>query len=686
MESKARNRVALFALGVIVLCAAIGARLLQLQVFRSDELEAQARRQHQQMIEIGGERGAILDRNGRDLAISVATSSLFAHPPRVQDPARAARALSAAIDVPESKILEKLRSDSPFVWLKRRLDPRAARAVEALPLPIGPGKPFGLESEAKRFYPQGSLAAQVVGFANIDQVGLEGIEQAFNETLRSDTTAYLAVRDGRGGMVLRLARPPSKLSEDVVVTLDLGLQHVVERELERTFVESGARAAAAILIDPATGQILALANRPTADPNRFGEATTEGKRNRAVVDMYEPGSTFKVVTAAAALDLGTVTPERPFDCQNGAIQVASARIRDHHPYGVLSVREILEKSSNVGIIKVGRTIPPARFDEYVRRFGFGKRTGLELPGEQRGMFTPLERWSALTPASMAMGQEIAVTALQTASAIATVANDGVRVPPRIVLGTRDAEGAFHPAPAPEPVRVISIETARTLRGILEGVVARGTGQRAAVPGYRIAGKTGTAQKVDPHGGYSHTQFMASFVGFGPADAPRIAGIVLLDSPSLGGYYGGQVAAPAFGRIFADALAYLRVAPDTCPPAAEEAPSPDRLVAEARSSKPAAGDAEEEAPRVPIATAPGQVPDVLELSLREAVAALAAHGYRARVEGQGTVLAQAPPPGTPLAPGRLCSLRLGARESAPPSEPETKPVLTASRDLRRRRGR
>lgn len=664
LETTVRGRVALFALGVAVLAAAIGARLLQLQVFRADELAAKAARQHEQMIDIGGGRGAILDREGRELAVSVATSSLFAHPQRVQDRPRAARLLARVLEMPESKILEKLRSEAPFVWIRRRLDPQTAKAVEALPLPVGPGKPFGFETEGKRFYPQGALAVQVVGFANIDQEGVEGIEKVFDETLRGDAAKYLAVRDGRGGMVLQLAKAPSKTPEDVVLTLDLALQHIVERELDVAFRESGARSAAAILLDPATGHVLALANRPTADPNRYGEAKPEQKRDRAVVDQYEPGSTFKVITAAAALETGTVTPERLFDCQNGAIQIAGHRIRDHHPYGTLSVRQILEESSNVGMIKVGRTISPARFDEYVRRFGFGARTGIELPGEQQGMVTPLRRWSALTGASLSIGQEVAVTALQLASAIATVANDGVRVPPRIVLGTRDSSGSLRPLPGPEPERVISTATARTLRGILEGVVARGTGRKAAVPGYRIGGKTGTAQKVDARGGYSHSQFVASFAGFGPAENPRLAGIVVLDSPAGGVYYGGQVAAPVFGRILADALACLRVAPDECAPIPAEAePSgsakrrPETLLARKDEEQAAADDA-------PVATGPGQVPDVRGLSLREAVVALADRNYGARVEGSGVVLAQAPPPGAAVAAGVVCSIRLGA----PPEPP------------------
>jgi cell division protein FtsI (penicillin-binding protein 3) len=693
VESLTRTRVAIFTVAVALLALAVAARLVELQVLRADEMKSQARRQHEQMVEIGGERGAVLDRAGRELAVSVATSSLFAHPARVADPRRAARLLSGVLDVPESRIYDRLRSDAPFVWLKRRMDPTMTRAVQALPLPVGKGKPFGLEDEGKRFYPQGELAVHVVGIANIDQHGVEGIERVFDEELQGDSSRYLAVRDGRGGTVLQLVQPASKVPQDVVLTLDLDLQHIVERELDRAVDETGARSASAVLLDPATGHVLALANRPTANANRYGDSTAEEKRDRAVVDQYEPGSTFKVITASTALELGTVTPEQLIDCQHGSITIAGTKIKDHNPYGVLSVREILEKSSNVGAIKIGRTIPHERFDEFIRKFGFGRRTGIELPGESAGMITPIKRWSAISPASMAMGQEIAVSALQVVSAFAAVANGGVRVPPRIVLGKRDAFGKFTPDTAPEPVRVLSERTARTMVGILEGVVGHGTGTKSAVPGYRLAGKTGTAQKVVGKT-YSHTQFVASFAGFGPVDAPRIAGILVLDTPSGGFYYGGQVAAPAFGRIMADALTYLRVPPDEDPlPPPDSKPAP----ATAKLAKKKAAEDEDGPPALPdapVATGPGQVPDLRGLSLRESVVTLSARGYRAHVSGSGTVLEQLPPPGSPLGEGGVCEIRLGAPSderavpSAKPAAPAAapKPLVASVRAPARRKAR
>jgi cell division protein FtsI (penicillin-binding protein 3) len=673
MEPMLRSRAALLSLGVALFVCLLGARIVSLQLFDAEHYRTLARRQHEQLVEVGGRRGAILDRSGRELAASVATSSLFAHPFRVPDPARAARLLAPVLELPEGKLLEKLKSDSPFVWLRRRIDPRTERRIAELDLPVGPGQPFGFETEGKRFYPQGAVAVQVVGFANIDQKGVEGIEQAFDRQLQGGTESYLAVRDGRGGAVMQLVRPSSREPEDVVLTIDLVLQHVVERELDRAMEETRAKSAIAILLDPATGEVLALANRPTADPNRYGQSDPEARRDRAVTDLYEPGSTFKVITVAAALDRGTVTPHQHFDCQNGSITIAGKKIEDVHAYGSLSVREILENSSNVGVIKIGRTMPREVFREDLVRFGFGRRTGIELPGERAGQLTPVRQMSALSPASMAMGYEMGVTALQVVSAVSAVANDGILVPPRIVRGTRRGGGPLVAvADPPEPRRVIGSGTARVLTEMLEGVVLRGTGQKAAVPGYRMAGKTGTARKVVPGHGYSRSEFVSSFVGFAPVTDPRLVGIVVLDTPRGGMYYGGLVAAPVFSRILADGLAHLRVRGDEDPWKPIEKPEV------ASKKKHEAAPVEEPFER--LETAEGQVPDLRGLDMRSAVASLAGRGYRARVEGSGLVLGQAPAPGAPLTPGGTCHIVLGVHE--PPEEP--KPAVVAA--ARSRKGR
>lgn len=666
MQGLLRTRVAFVVLAVAVLAAGVVARLLHLQVFDAESLRARAGRQHRQTIEVAGHRGAILDRNGRELAVSVSTQSLYAHPWRVEQKERAARLLAPLIGRTEAAILEKLRGDDPFVWLAKRLDPVTARAVAALPIPIGKGKPFGFEEEPKRFYPQGSLGIHVVGFADADQKGIEGIEKTFDPTLQGDSSRYLALRDGRGGALLQLIRPPAHVSRDVTLTIDLVLQHIVERELDRAMDETGATAASAVLLDPSNGQVLAMANRPTADPARYGQRGAEARRNRAVTDLYEPGSTFKVIAASAAIDQGTVTAESRFNC--APVTIAGHTFRDVHRHGILSVREIVQESSNNGMVQVGRTLAKDVFRDYVVRFGFGRRTGIELPGERHGTVTKVAQMSALSIPEMSTGYEVGVTPLQMAAAIGAVAHEGVWIPPRIVLGTRGADGTFDASAAPESRRVISPRAAATMADILESVVVKGTGQKAQVPGYRIAGKTGTAHKVAPRGGYSTSEYYSSFAGFGPKTRPRLAGIVVLDTPRGGFYFGGLVAAPVFGRILADALAYLRVPPDDDPWAIREE---ERRVAEEKAAKTAAAERkrrargssrtaqeEKEVAEAPVPTGPGFVPDLRGKSLRDAVVRINAMGWRARAEGEGWVVETVPPAGTPLDAGQTCTLRLG----------------------------
>ena len=355
-QSPIRNRV--FVVAAVVACAAVAvaARLGDLQILKADALRSQARRQHQQVIEIGGRRGSIVDRRGREFAVSITTQSLYAHPPRLRkDADRAARLLAPYLARPESELRALLVSDAPFVWLKRRLDPTISRAIAGLdPKLIYKGGPIDFQEEPKRFYPQGSLGVHVVGFADVDQRGREGIESTFDDALQGDSTKYLAARDARDKTILQLLRPPAKRSHDVVLTIDLVLQHVVEREIDRAMVETGAKAASAVLLDPRTGQILALANRPTFDPGASGKSPAEARRNRAVTDTFEPGSTFKIVSASAALEQGKVTPEQRFNC--AAYTAAGKTYTDVHKYGVLSVREILEHSSNVGMVQIGRTL------------------------------------------------------------------------------------------------------------------------------------------------------------------------------------------------------------------------------------------------------------------------------------------------------------------------------------------
>ena len=707
-QSSIRNRVFVVAAAVAFAAVAVAARLGDLQVLKADVLAAQARRQHQQVIEIGGRRGSIVDREGREFAVSITTRSLYAHPPRLRkDADRAARLLAPYLGRTESELRALFLSDVPFVWLKRRLDPATSRAVANLdPRLIYKGGPIDFQDEPKRFYPQGPLGVHIVGFADVDQKGLEGIEATFDDALQGDSTKYLAARDARGQMLLQPLRPPAKRSHDVVLTIDLVLQHVVERELDRAMEETGAKAASAIVLDPKTGQILALANRPTIDPRTAAKGAAEARRNRAITDSLEPGSTFKVISASAALEQGTVTPEQRFNC--ASYTVAGKSYTDVHKYGVLSVREILEHSSNVGMVQVGRTLPREILRDTIVRFGFGRKTGVELPAERNGNITSLARMSATSPAAMSIGYEIEVTPLQLAQAYGALANEGLLVPARIVLGTRDEDGHFVAAEHPEPRRVISARTAVTMTNMMEGVVLRGTGGNAKVSGYHIAGKTGTAKKVRPGGGgYTEHEYFASFGGFGPLRDPALVGFVLLDTPRGGFYYGGLVAAPVFSRIMADALTYLRVAPDDDPWEAR------RNELQAQVDKDVARRASKGKPKIPskddpgrddaptlLVTTPGQVPDLRGKTAREAVAGLVARGYRTRVEGTGVVVRQTPPAGTALAAGQSCTLHLGefsqvlederlvragvAPKASAPLLVAAREAVPAARDTRRRR--
>jgi cell division protein FtsI/penicillin-binding protein 2 len=658
-QSSIRTRVVIVAAALAAASIAVAARLADLQVLEANALRAQARRQHQQVIEIGGRRGSIVDREGREFAVSITTRSLYAHPPRLKkDADRAARMLAPYVARPESELRALLNSDEPFVWLKRRLDPQTSRAIAKLDSKlIYKGGPIDFQEEPKRFYPQGALGVHVVGFADVDQKGLEGIERKFDEALQGDSTKFLASRDARNTMILQPLRPPATRSHDVVLTIDLVLQHIVERELDRAMGEFGAKAASAILLDPRTGQILALANRPTFDPSAYGKGPADARRNRAIQDVLEPGSTFKVISASAAIEKGTVTPEQRFNC--ASFSVAGKSYTDVHKYGVLSVREILGHSSNVGMVQVGRTLPREALRETIVRFGFGRKTGIELPAERNGNITSLARMSATSPAAMSIGYEVEVTPLQLAQAYAAIANGGMLVPAHIVLGTRDEDGRFDAEEPPEPRRVISARTASTMTDMMEGVVLQGTGTNARVSGYHIAGKTGTAKKVLPGSGiYTTNEYFASFGGFGPLRDPALVGFVVLDTPRGGFYYGGLVAAPVFSKIMADALAYLRVAPDDDPWEARRDELKARADKDAAKRKPKREAKTVDDPPALLVTSPGQVPDLRGKTAREAVASLVARGYLARLDGTGVVVRQLPAAGTSLQAGSACSLHLG----------------------------
>ncbi|MCM8812230.1 MAG: penicillin-binding transpeptidase domain-containing protein [Candidatus Omnitrophica bacterium] len=552
-----KTRLFFVVMGFLMITCLLWGRLFWLQVLHPDHWLTIARRQHFQMLELLPVRGDILDRNGKPLAVSIRLTSVFANPRHVKDPQRIARRLAPVLNQPVDELLAKLSNkERGFVWLARRIPNQTASLIRRMRLPG-----VDLVMEPRRVYPQGYLASHVIGCTDMDTVGLEGLELAYNQILRGEPGWRWMARDARRRSVGAWEAPAVAPRDGLhlVLTVDSTIQFFAEQELERAFEERNAKGGCVVVMDPFTGEVLALANRPTFDPNLFSKADADHRRNRAVTDMFEPGSVFKVITAATALGKGVVRPTDRFFCENGEFPIPGGHIlHDHMPHGWLTFRQVITNSSNIGTAKVAMRLGPASLYQGIKAFGFGMPTGVGLPGEVAGIAkTPME-WSKTSITAIPMGQEVTVTAMQLAQAISVVANGGVLMKPYIIKEIRDPSGALVHSSRPEAVRrVIPSAVAAELKEILAGVVEEGTGKMAAVPGYRSAGKTGTAQKIEPTGGYSHSKFMASFIGFVPVEKPRLTIVVVLDEPRPV-YYGGVVAAPVFKKVAADTLGYLQV--------------------------------------------------------------------------------------------------------------------------------
>lgn len=588
----------------------IAARLFDLQVVQHDHYVEKAQRQQRTAVELDPPRGTFYDAHGRELAVSVEVDSAWADPSDIKDAPAVAAQLARVLGVPRDGLLRKLQRKGDFVWLARKMDPPVAQAVRDLAIP---GIRFLPES--KRYYPMRDLAAQVLGYVGTDNQGLAGLELAYNGRVAGEAGRRTLLRDARRSTVVApgLASSEPKPGWNLHLTLDTAIQHIVERELARAVEERGAKSGSMVLIDPATGGVLAMASYPKFDPNEYQKATPELRRNRAIMDAYEPGSTFKVVTAAAALDAHLVKPDDVFDCEMGGINLLGVRIRDHKPFGQLTFAQVLAKSSNVGIIKTALLLGDERFYSTVRGFGFGRSTGIDLPGENPGILAPIESWRPLSKAYISFGQGIAVTPMQLVAALGVVANGGYLIKPHIVAAVEQDGRRKNLHPQPKVVgRPIGADTARVLREMLEGVVSGGTGRSAGVDGYRVAGKTGTAQKP-VHGGYSHSGYVPSFFGMAPADRPVIVGVVAVDEPQGFAYHGGQVAAPIFGAVAREVLLYLGVRPERTPlavwPGQPHQPGQVPGVALAVQPIPATGadDIEDLAPRDAVAEPAPSVP-------------------------------------------------------------------------------
>lgn len=542
----------------------IAARLYQLQVVLYEHYTSKAERQQQRVVTLDPPRGTIYDAQGRELAVSIQVDSAYAVPPEVEDPAAAARAIARVVPgLDAAKLARQLAGDREFVWVARKLDPPVAEKVRALQLP---GLYFLPES--KRYYPMGELAAQVLGYVGTDNHGLAGVELVYDDEVAGKPGMRTVLRDARRGTVVSqdLAFAEPEPGHDLYLTLDATVQHIVERELAQAVERRGAKQGSAIFLDPETGGVLAMATYPAFDPNEFGRYPPSRWRNGSIMDVYEPGSTFKIITAAAALESGVVHAEDEFDCEMGGITLLGIHIRDHKKFGRLTFAQVIAKSSNVGVIKAALLVGNERFYRTIRGFGFGQLAGIDLPGESAGILHPLESWGPLAKAYIAFGQGVSVTPLQLAAAAAAVANEGRLLRPHVVAAVSRGEARVAKYPQPPVVgRPISPATARELKRLLEGVVTEGTGRAAAVAGYRVAGKTGTAQ-IPVRGGYLRNGFLPSFVGFAPADRAALVGVVAIAEPQGFEYHGGQVAAPVFGAIARQVLLYCGVHPERERPA------------------------------------------------------------------------------------------------------------------------
>ncbi|MGH7204604.1 MAG: peptidoglycan D,D-transpeptidase FtsI family protein [Nitrospiraceae bacterium] len=551
-----RGRRMVAALVLLSGFALILFRLFNLQILQAAELTVKADRQHRKAVSVQGPRGSIYDRHGKVLAINMDVPSVFGVPASLDDPSGVARDLSPVLRVRAGEIEKKLKQERSFVWIARKLDPEQGRRLERMPL-----EGIGVVMEGQRFYPKGPLLSHVLGFAGMDSQGLEGVERRYDPSLRGEKQMVVLQRDALGRTVFpRGLRDQAPLAgHNVILTIDEVIQYIAEKELEEAVTATRAKGGIVIVMEPRTGAILAMAVNPRFDPNTVQGISADRWRNRALTDTYEPGSTMKIFVAAAALEEKVMEPGTLIYGENGRMVVAHTVIHDHDRLGWMTFAQVIQRSSNIGSVKTAMALGEERLYRWLRAFGFGERTEIDLPGEVAGLVKEPRDWERRSLASVAIGQEIGVTPLQLVTAVAAIANGGWLMKPYTVSEIRDGKGRVVAQVSPQVRRQpISPESVHTLSRILEGVVTHGTGSKAAVPGYRVAGKTGTAQKIDPKtGAYSSNLSVGSFVGYVPAEDPRLAIVVVIDEPQTEAW-GGVVAAPVFRRVAEQALQYLGI--------------------------------------------------------------------------------------------------------------------------------
>lgn len=643
---KRRIVVAAALLGLWV--AGIEGRLVYLQVFRHADLMARAARQQSRTLATPAKRGDILDRRGQLLATTVDVDSIYAVPSEITNDEEAVAKLCDAVGDCSARereaLTDRLRNQRNFTYVRRQVSPDEARRVAALSL-----DGVGFIKESRRFYPNKELAAHLLGYVGVDGNGLEGIEWAYDSQIRGKPGTVLIHTDARRHVFSRFERPPTT-GATIELTIDEYLQHVAERELHAGVVENRAAGGSAIILDPHTGEILAIANEPTFNPNAYREFGDADRRNRAVQDLYEPGSTFKLVTASAAIEDKVMPLDTMIDTSPGLIHVGSGDIHDTTNHGVLSFSDVIADSSNVGAVKIGFQVGTERLSRFIQRYGFGHPVSPDFPSESPGIVWRPEKWTASALAHVAIGYQIAVTPLQMVSAVSAIANGGEYVEPRVIRAMYRDNRRYVVKPKVLR-RTVAADTAATLTMIMEGVVEHGTAKSAQISGYTIAGKTGTAAKL-VDGRYSKSEYNASFIAFLPSRNPVVAIIVVIDSPHGKGYYGGVVAAPIFKRIATSTLRYLGIGPTINP-------EPPVLVDRRDTADVRTRPRNDSQPIVSLVAdgPPGTVPNLHGMSAREAVRKLVKLGLTARLSGDGFVMSQDPSAGALLEPGAACSLVL-----------------------------
>lgn len=561
MNTKSRTYSETFRLKIIFFSFFIGfsllfVRLVYVQILSSWYLSQIAEKQYNVKLTLPPKRGKIYDRNGVDLASSINVSSVYAEPKTIKDKRRTAYELSTILNLPQSVVSGKINNEKSFVWIKRFVLEDQAQKIRGMRNPS-----IGLLKEPKRFYPSSTLASHVIGFVDIDGNGLEGLELAFNDYMIGISGRQSIQRDAKRRLIpsLEYEFEPPMDGHSLVLTIDQVIQYIAEKELDLAVKQSRAQGGSIIVMNPYTGEIYAFANRPTFNLNTFYSASTDQRRNRAITDCYEPGSTFKIVTASAALNEGVVLASDKFFCENGEYKFGKRILHDHKPHGVLTVKEIIKYSSNIGVCKIAQKLGERKLDKYIKDFGFGRKTGVDMPGEVEGLVRPVSGWSRVSITSIPMGQGIAVTPMQMVCAYAAIGNGGNLVKPYVVDRIIDKKGQLIKSFGGSSSRgnVLSEKTTLIMKDFLSSVVEEGTGQEAKIDGIKVGGKTGTAQKLEPNGTYSTTKYIGSFFGFAPLDKPEVVIGVIIDEPRTS-HFGGVVAAPVFQKVAKDTLRYLRL--------------------------------------------------------------------------------------------------------------------------------